>query len=68
MIERAKKEGFGHFLENVFWIDLILYIVIVITVFQLSARLPGRERSLKNQKNAFLNDPKSQNRGFWPFY
>ena len=23
--------------------------------------------SFKNQKNAFLNDPKSQNRGFWPF-
>ena len=23
--------------------------------------------SFKNQKNAFLNDPKSQNRVFWPF-
>ena len=23
--------------------------------------------SFKNQKNAFLNDPKSQNRGFWLF-
>ena len=49
------------------WIDLILHIMIVLNVFQLSARLPCREGSFKSHKNAFLNDPKSQKIGFWPF-
>ena len=49
------------------WIDLILHIVIVLNVFQLPAMLPGHEGSFKDHKNAFLNDPKGQKRGFWPF-
>ena len=55
------------FLSLVCWIDLILHIVIVLNVYQHSAMLPGQAGSFKNQKNAFLNDPKSQKRGFWPF-
>ena len=31
------------------------------------ATFPGHAGSFKNQKNAFLNDPKSQERGFRPF-
>ena len=115
MIQRAKMEVFGHFLEfglldrlakcfptfgnitrswriiqrslkcifewskepkNRFsaifwslicWIDLILHIMIVLNVFQLSATLPGHEGSFKNHESAFLSDPKSQKKGFWPF-
>ena len=52
------------FLSLVCWIALILHIVIVLNVFQLSAMLPGHEGSFKDHKNAFLNDPKSQKRGF----
>ena len=55
------------FLSLVCWIDLILYIVIVLNVYQLSAMLPGQAGSFKSQKNAFLNDPKCQEWGFWPF-
>ena len=29
--------------------------------------LPGQAGSFRNQKNAFMNDPKSQKGGFWPF-
>ena len=46
---------------------MILHILIVLNVFQLSATLPGHEGSFKNYKNAVLNDPKRQKRGFWPF-
>ena len=49
------------------WIDLILHIVLVLNVYQRSAMLPGHEGSFKDHKNAFLNDPKGQKRGFWPF-
>ena len=55
------------FLSLVCWIDLILHIVIVLNVYQLSAMLPGQAGSFRNQKNAFMNEPKSQNGGFWPF-
>ena len=55
------------FLSLVFWIDLILHIVLVLNVYQRSAMLPGLEGSFKDHKNAFLNDPKSQKRGFWSF-
>ena len=55
------------FLSLVCWIDLILHIVIVLNVYQLSAMLPGQAGSFRNQKNAFMNDPKSQKGGFWPF-
>ena len=41
--------------------------MIVLNVFDHFATLPGHAGSFKNQKNAFLNDPKSQNGGFWPF-
>ena len=41
--------------------------MIELNVFQLSAMLPGHEGSFKDHKNAFLNDPKGQKRGFWPF-
>ena len=29
--------------------------------------LPGQAGSFRNLKNAFMNDPKSQKGGFWPF-
>ena len=53
----------------IFWslVCLILHIVILLNVFQLLATLPGHEGSFKGHKNSFLNDPKSQKRGFWPF-
>ena len=55
------------FLSLVCWIDLILHIAIVLNVYQLLAMLPGQAGSFRNQKNAFMNDPKSQKGGFWPF-
>ena len=55
------------FLSLVCWIDLILHIVIVLNVFQLSARSPGHEGSFEKYKNAFFNDLKSQKRGFRHF-
>ena len=67
MIQIAKKRFLAVFLSLVCWIDFILHIVIVSNVFQLSAALPGHEGSFKKYKNAFLNDPKSQKRGFWSF-
>ena len=65
--KRPKKRFSAIFLSLVCWIDLILHIVIDLNVFQLSAMLPGHEGSFKGHKNAFLNDPKGQKRGFWPF-
>ena len=50
------------FCSLVCWNDLILHIVIVLNVFQRLATLPGHAGSFKNQKNAVLNDPKSQKR------
>ena len=47
--------------------DLILYIMIVLNVFQHLTTLPDYEGSFKCHKYAFLNDPKRQKRGFWPF-
>ena len=41
--------------------------MIVLNVYQPTAMLPGQAASFKNQKNAFLNDPNSQKRGFGPF-
>ena len=64
---KGQNEVFGHFLELACWINLISHIVIVLNVFYHSTMLPGQVGSFKNQKNAFLNDPKSQKRGFWPF-
>ena len=45
----------------------MLHILIELNVFQQSATLPGHGGSFKRHRNAFLNDPKCQNRGFWPF-
>ena len=65
------KEPKNTFLA-IFWsldclIGMILHIVIVLDIFQHFATLPCHEGSFKNHKNAFLNDPKSQKWGFWPF-
>ena len=65
--KRPKKRFLVIFWSLVCWFDLILHIVIVLNVFQLSAMLPGREGSFKDHKNAFLNDPKGQKRGFRAF-
>ena len=65
--KRPKMRFLAIFLSLVCWIDLIFYIVIVVNVFQHLARLLGHEESFKNYKNAVLNDPKYQKRGFWQF-
>ena len=62
-----KKRFLAIFWSLVCWIDLILHIVIELNVFQHLATSPGREGPFKNRKNPFLNDPKCQKRGFWPF-
>ena len=62
-----KKSFLAIFWGLVCWIDLLLHIVIVLDVFQLSARSPGRERSFKSHSNAFLNDPESQKEVFGHF-
>ena len=62
--KEPKKWFLAIFLSLVCWIDLILHILIVLNVFQLSATLPLHEGSFKDDKNAFLNGPKSQKRGF----
>ena len=58
MIQMAKTEDFGHFLEfrPSDWLD-IAYLDSTIQSEQLGNDVthPG---SFKNQKNAFLNDPK----------
>ena len=64
MIQRARKRFLVIFWSLVCWIDLILHILIVLNVFQLSATLPLHEGSFKDDKNAFLNGPKSQKRVF----
>ena len=64
MIQRVKKRFLVIFWSLVCWIDLILHILIVLNVFQLSATLPLHEGSFKDDKNAFLNGPKSQKRRF----
>ena len=66
--KEPKKRFLALFCSLVCWIDLILHIVIVLNVFQLLAMLPGHEESFKDRKNAFLNDPKAQKLGFWPFF
>ena len=64
MIQRARKRFLNIFWSLVCRIDLILHILIVLNVFQLSATLPLHEGSFKDDKNAFLNGPKSQKGGF----
>ena len=65
--KEQKTRFFVIFLNLVCWINLISHIVIVLNVLQHVARLPGHAGSFKSHKNAFLNDPKSKKRGFWPF-
>ena len=67
MIQRAKKEGFGHHLESglLDWLDL--HILLVLNVYQRSAMLPGHEGSFKDLKNAFLNDPRAKKEVFGHF-
>ena len=62
-----KKRFLVIFWALVRWIDLILHNVIVLNISQVLKTLTDHEGSFKCHKNAFLNDPKSQNRGFWPF-
>ena len=64
MIQRARKKFLVIFWSSVSWVDLILHILIVLNVSQLSATLPLHEGSFKDDKNAFLNGPKSQKGGF----
>ena len=59
-----KKSFFTIFWSWVCWIDLILHVVIVLNVFKLWTTIKGHEGSFKDNKNAFLNDPKCQKRGF----
>ena len=42
--------------------------MIELSVVQQLATLPGHEGSFKNVTKAFLNDPKCQKGGFWPFF
>ena len=65
--KEPKKRFLVIFCSLICWMDLTLHNVIVLNVFQHSTTLPDHEGSFKCHKNAFLNDPKSQKRGFWPF-
>ena len=48
-------------------LDHRINFILHTNVFHHSATLPDHEGSFKCHKNAFLNDPKIQKRGFWPF-
>ena len=67
MIQRAEKEVFGHFMEFDLLDGLGIAYYDSTKCFQRLATLPGHEGSFKSLKNAFLNDPKCQKGGFWPF-
>ena len=67
MIQRAKKVVFGHFLEFGLLDRLDIAYYDSTNVSQHLGVVTGHAGSFKNQKNAFLNDPKSQKRGFWSF-
>ena len=65
---KEPKYRFLAIFRSLVWcIDLILHIVIELNVFQHLATLPGHEGSFKDHKDAFMNDPKGQKRGFRPF-
>ena len=42
--------------------------MIEINEFQRKGTLIAHEGSFNSVKNAFLNDPKCQKGGFWPFF
>ena len=67
MIQRAKKEVFGYFMD--FGLLERLYIANCDTIkgFSHFATLPGYGGSFKHLKNVFLNDPRGQKCDFWPF-
>ena len=60
MIQTAKNEIFGHFLEFGLLDLLDITYFDSSNVFQHSTTLQDHEGSFKCHKNAFLNDPKSQ--------
>ena len=57
MIQRAKKEVFGRFLEFGLLDRLDIAYCDSTKCFSQSAMLPGQEGSFKHHENAFLNDP-----------
>ena len=59
-----KRRFLAVFWTLVSWINLILHVVIELYAFEHSAPIPDHVGSFKSHKNAFLNDPKSQKRGF----
>ena len=65
--KEPKKRFLAIFWSLICWMDLILHNVIVLNVFQHSTTLPDHEGSFKCHKSSFLNDPKSQKRGFGHF-
>ena len=67
MIQRAKKEVFGHFMD--FGLLERLYIANCDTIkgFSNFVTLPGHEGSCKHLKNAFLNDPRGPKCDFGHF-
>ena len=71
MIQRAKNEVFGRFLTFGMLDQLdITYCdsnKCLPTCIYISAMLPDRKEYSKVTKNASLNDPKHQKRGFGPF-
>ena len=67
MIQIAKNEVFDHFPELGALDRLqIAYYDYTKWSWQFGCHIL-HARSFKNHKNAFLNDPKSQKLGFWPF-
>ena len=67
MIQIAKNEVFGHFLELGASDRLqIAYYDYTKWSWQVGCHI-AHAGSFKNHKNAFLNDPNSQKWGFWPF-
>ena len=63
MIQRAQKEVFSHFWN----FGLLDQLDIANHGAEKACTLFSYAGSFKKQKNAFLNDPKSQKWGFWPF-
>ena len=65
MIQKAKNEVFGHFLEFGLLDRLDIAYCDSFTNFRQCYQVKLDHSEIK--KNAFMNDPKSQKGGFWPF-
>ena len=65
MIQIAKNEVFGHFLEFGSWYQLDISYLNSTKWCVWVGDPVTHTGSFKNLKNAFLNDPNSQKRGFW---